>query len=190
MLNDLLFYLLDLGVLGEWHFGCLHCTYLLPLVQAISTQMPLLVASETVPFAALLLLLRVDLHGLSLATVCRSLPGHPSSPQVTASALTSRFACRGTCHATCSVFVTTGGGKLLLVPRLLVVACLDVVCLVVGVIALPFLIHDKDMLLPLVVIGGNPNSDIGDDGGITRRNPPLYGGDHLPPRVHVVSSPS
>ncbi len=73
VLDDLLFYCLDLSVLAEWfRWNRLDSTYRYFLGGAISTQMPPLVALEATPFIALLLLLlvpRVYVHGLSRPSI-------------------------------------------------------------------------------------------------------------------------
>ncbi len=50
--------------------------------------------------------------------------------------------------------------------------------LVVGLVALPFLIHRQDAFLPLIVRGRNPESEVGDDAGEALRHPLSYCGDH------------
>ncbi len=73
-LNDLLFYLFDLSVLGQQLFCHGHCTYLhLALLhQAILADVPLLSAYEASPLTHHLLSVYVHWHALS--TVCRPPP--------------------------------------------------------------------------------------------------------------------
>ncbi len=110
--DDLPFYLLNLGILGEWFGSHLYCMYLcLLLVWAIPAKMPLLVTLETSPFVPLLLLHCVDLHWLSCSSI-----RYPSSHRVVPFIIASYFAHQGTCRTTCSVLIATGGGNLFLVP--------------------------------------------------------------------------
>ncbi len=126
--------------------------------------MPLLVALETAPFIVLLLLLLhsgVYVHRLSLPAECLLRYCMPSALRVA-----TQVSARGTCRATCSVLRTAGGGNLLEAPRLLVTALIalaDTMRLVVGMVSLALLVHNEDMLLPLVVVLGNPYPDAGDD---------------------------
>ncbi len=171
--DDLLFYLLNLGVLGEWLWGCLHCTYLCLRLfrRAELADMSCVVTQETVPLVHVLL--SVYLHQLSHSPVCR-----PFFCRVLPFAVASHLACQGTCHATCSVFVATGGGNLLLVPRLLIAVLVVPMGLVVDPFPLALLIHKEDALLPVRVGSQDTNTDVGNEGGIACRDPRSYSMNH------------
>ncbi len=153
--------------------------------------MPLLVAPEAPSFIALLLLLLVgippciNVHWLPLSSVCC-----PSASQVSVFVVGRCLACRGTCCATCSVLVATGGGNLLEVPRhlLLVVPLFDAVGLVVGLLLLAFFVHEKDSLLPFQVCAGYVDADVGDDGGISCGDASSYSLDKESSFAFVITS--
>ncbi len=176
MPNDLIFYLLNLGVCREWHFGHLQWTYLLclRLYQAILPNVPLASTYEAQSF--LHVLHPVDLHLHICSRWC-----HPSSARVSALVITHRLTHQGTCRTTCSVFLTAGGGNLLLVPLglllVLVTAGLDSMGLVVRELLLAFLVHEGNVLLPLHIGSGDCDSDVRDHGGVPRQDASSYGSD-------------
>ncbi len=101
--------------------------------------------------------------------------------------VTTRVLARGTCCAPC--IALAGGGNLLEVPGLLVVASValaDAVGFIVGAVALAFLVHDVDALLPLVVVLGNPYPDAGDDRCKRPWDSLAHGGNHCSVAVGVM----
>ncbi len=148
------------------------------LVGVIPAEVSLLVATETVPFALLLLLLGVDLHQFSLASKRHALPGNPASSCVAALGVPCVLCTRGTCRTTCSVFRTAGGSNLPLVPLWflrVVVSWFNSMSLFICLLLLPLFVHDDDMLLPFSVGVGNIDADIGDDRCIPWWDASLYG---------------
>ncbi len=77
------------------------------------------------------------------------------------------FTGRGTCHATCSVLVTTGGGILFLVPLgLFLAALINAMHLVIDEVLLVFLVHSEDVGLPFGVAGRYPHTNVCDEGSV------------------------
>ncbi len=153
---------------------------------AISAEMPRLVALETTPFGVLLCLLLlpcVYVHGLSLPAEHLLHYRMPLALRVAIWVLA-----RGTCRTPCIAFA--GGGNLLEVPGLLVVASValtDAMGLIVGVIALSSLVHDEDSLLPFVVVLGNPYPDAGDDQCVRPWHPLSHSGDHRSAAISIIA---
>ncbi len=106
-------------------------------------------------------------------------------------AIASHPACHGTCRATCSILViAAGGGNLFPSPQVLVVACLDPVRLIVGVVALSFLVHDEELLLPFIVGLGNSDADIGNDPCVAVGDSSSDGSENQASWSHIIVSPS
>ncbi len=156
-LDDLLFYLFDLSVLGQRLFCRGHCTYLhlALLCRAILANVPLLSAYEASPLAHHLSSVYVHWHALSV--ICRP----PPRSRVVALSMGGRLGCRGTCS-----LVGAGGSNGLLVATGLCVALGNAIDLVIHPFLLSFLIHDEDACLPLGIGSGNIDPSVGDECGV------------------------
>ncbi len=160
----------------------------LPLVRTVLAEVALLVALETPSFCSLLLLDCIDIHWFPLPSIHCSLLCYPLPAGISPTAIARPLVRQGTCHTTCSIGFTTGGGNLLLVPWASILALVKAMGLVVDIVALAFFIHVQDPVLPFVVGMRYSEANVGNGRGIARRDPLSHRSDHGAVVTGIASS--